>query len=633
MRLPARRSALWTRWTRAGLARKIVVPAVGSFLLAALAIGLWVGRVTRGIIIEGSTERAAVEFTSTLNLLAAHNEEFARGFSSPQLERDLEPQIVRHQTEFITQLLQKTLAASGGSFAQAYDSKLGLIAASEETASYQPPAFFTDLAARLIREKIGEPRYVTLPAEALEFQKRGALAPRGPGRTAIAVVTLATVSDDFGDPLGHVLAFLVLNGNAAFVTELGQHKGGGSGISVFEGPLCVASTFTKGDGQALAGSALPSREAAAIVDAKGYAGQVSLLGEPFALRAEPLTDLDGQVAGSVALSVPLGGFLRRARLLWLQLLLGMLLFIGVFATLLTLIVHRTLGGVDAILGDVRRVAEGDLTVAIATSGKDEIGQLAGALHAMVDKLKTVVAEVKQASDNVAARSRELSSSAGEVSQGTVLQAGSVEEVSASMGRMVSCIRQNAGNARQTQEIAKQAAEDAGAGGAAVAQTVAAMQEIASKITVIEEIARQTNLLALNAAIEAARAGEHGRGFAVVASEVRKLAERSQAAAAEISRLSGTSVQVAAQAGAMLAELVPDIRRTAELVLEINGSSREQDEGAGQVNRAVQQLDRVVQQNTSAAEQMSSTAEELSGQALHLQGIMGFFKIADGRGAE
>jgi len=202
----------------------------------------------------------------------------------------------------------------------------------------------------------------------------------------------------------------------------------------------------------------------------------------------------------------------------------------------------------------------------------------------------------------------------------------VEEVSASMEQMVSNIQQNADNAQQTEKIAQKAAEDAREGGKAVVQTVAAMKEIAGKITIIEEIARQTNLLALNAAIEAARAGEHGRGFAVVASEVRKLAERSQTAAGEISKLSGTSVQVAEQAGAMLARLIPDIQRTAELVMEINGSCKEQNEGAGQVNKAIQQLDQVVQQNASAAEEMSSTAEELSSQAEHLQSIMEFFKV-------
>jgi methyl-accepting chemotaxis protein len=219
-----------------------------------------------------------------------------------------------------------------------------------------------------------------------------------------------------------------------------------------------------------------------------------------------------------------------------------------------------------------------------------------------------------------------------MSQGSSEQAGSVEEVSASMEEMVSNIQQNADNSQQTERIARKAAEDAIEGGKAVSETVAAMKQIAGKITIIEEIARQTNLLALNAAIEAARAGEHGRGFAVVASEVRKLAERSQTAAGEISKLSGSSVQVAEQAGAMLAKLVPDIQRTAELVQEINGSSKEQNEGAGQVNKAIQQLDQIVQQNASAAEEMSSTAEELSSQADQLQGIMGFFKVLDTAGA-
>jgi len=197
--------------------------------------------------------------------------------------------------------------------------------------------------------------------------------------------------------------------------------------------------------------------------------------------------------------------------------------------------------------------------------------------------------------------------------------------------MSSNIRQNADNALQTEKIATKSASDAQEGGKAVVQTVAAMKEIAGKISIIEEIARQTNLLALNAAIEAARAGEHGKGFAVVASEVRKLAERSQKAAAEISQLSSASVEVAETAGAMLNRMLPDIQKTAELVQEISAASKEQDAGAEQINKAIQQLDQVIQQNAGASEEMSSTAEELSSQAEQLQSVISFFKI-DGHGA-
>ncbi|MHB1400754.1 MAG: methyl-accepting chemotaxis protein, partial [Trichloromonadaceae bacterium] len=210
--------------------------------------------------------------------------------------------------------------------------------------------------------------------------------------------------------------------------------------------------------------------------------------------------------------------------------------------------------------------------------------------------------------------------------GATEQAASAEEASSSMEQMAANIRQNADNALQTEKIAVKSAADAQAGGQAVAQTVSAMKEIAGKISIIEEIARQTNLLALNAAIEAARAGEHGKGFAVVASEVRKLAERSQLAAAEISQLSGSSVEVAEKAGAMLVRMVPDIQRTAELVQEIAAASKEQDTGAEQVNKAIQQLDQVIQQNASASEEMASTAEELSGQAEQLQHTIAFFKV-------
>ncbi|MDF1562898.1 MAG: methyl-accepting chemotaxis protein [Deltaproteobacteria bacterium] len=278
------------------------------------------------------------------------------------------------------------------------------------------------------------------------------------------------------------------------------------------------------------------------------------------------------------------------------------------------------------IGFAQAIAEGDLSQDLDLDRGDEVGMLGQALQKMSESLRSIVSDVQAAADNVSSAAQQLGASSEEMSQGASEQAASAEEVSSSMEEMAGNIRQNTENALQTDRIASKAADDAGSGGSAVAETVAAMNEIAQKITIIEEIARQTNLLALNAAIEAARAGEHGKGFAVVAAEVRKLAERSKLAAAEISELSGGSVEVAGKAGEMLERIVPDIQRTAELVQDIRAASREQSTGAEQINRAIQQLDQVIQQNAGAAEEMASTAEELSSQASQMQSTIGFFHL-------
>jgi methyl-accepting chemotaxis protein len=365
---------------------------------------------------------------------------------------------------------------------------------------------------------------------------------------------------------------------------------------------------------------------------KEEATEVSREGRKPLETAMEVLEQDGEISakGAMAASTRAEDIYKAAR--WL--IVVVLLVCAVTGIVLALLVSSALSASLKVGLEVAgRLAQGDLTVKAQSFSRDESGELLRALDTMAKRLAEVVVDVKTSSDNVAIGSSQLSEASQRLSQGATEQAASIEEISSSMEQMTSNIKQNADNATQTEKIALKAASDAKEGGQAVAQTVDAMKQIASKISIIEEIARQTNLLALNAAIEAARAGEHGRGFAVVAAEVRKLAERSQRAAGEITDLSSTSVTVAEKAGELLGKILPDVQKTSELVQEITAASREQDAGAGQISTAIQQLDQVIQRNASGAEETSSTSEELAGQAGQLQAAVGFFKVENGSGLE
>lgn len=284
----------------------------------------------------------------------------------------------------------------------------------------------------------------------------------------------------------------------------------------------------------------------------------------------------------------------------------------------------------AYLREMANVAEaiagGDLGVQVnPRSARDQLGT---ALHTMAEKLAATIGEVRSGVRTLNSASSQISATAQSLSQGTSEQAASVEEATSSLEEMTASISQNASSSRQMERMAIQGAEDAEGSGSAVVKTVTAMKSIAEKISIIEEIAYQTNLLALNAAIEAARAGDHGRGFAVVAAEVRKLAERSQGAAKEISDLAASSLQVAEHSGQLLTDLVPSIRKTADLVQEVAAASEEQASGVNQINGAMSQVDQVAQRNASAAEELSGTSQEMASQAEALDRLMALFQLED-----
>jgi methyl-accepting chemotaxis protein len=278
------------------------------------------------------------------------------------------------------------------------------------------------------------------------------------------------------------------------------------------------------------------------------------------------------------------------------------------------------------------IAKGDLTSDLSGVPEKRRVGVYGAMINMQTRLTEVVEQIQSNSSQISSAAEQVSDTANSLSEGASAQAASVEETSASVEEMGASISQNSENSQTTDKIAGESAKSAGEGGEAVASTVDAMMQIADKITIIEDIAYQTNMLALNAAIEAARAGEHGKGFAVVAAEVRKLAERSQSAASEISTLTGESVKVANTAGELLQKMVPDITKTAELVQEISAASEEQSSGVGQINSAMQQLDKVTQQNAAGSEELAATAEEMQAQSTNLQQVVAFFRLANSSSA-
>ena len=359
----------------------------------------------------------------------------------------------------------------------------------------------------------------------------------------------------------------------------------------------------------------------------GYRFDPSYLATAF-----PVERFDGEVLGYYVVGQTTdraAGILADSRRLLLttySLVLGAFLLIAVIAyAMLGRIIVRPLG---SVVGFSEELADGDLMGELPLRGSDEIGRLAMAMRGMQGRLRDVVTTIRVASDAVMEGTNSTGESSNHLSTGASEQAASVEQTSASMEQITAQIRQNSEHADNTRQISEQMAGEARETSEVVEDAVAAMREITEKISVIDEIARRTNMLSLNAAIEAARAGESGRGFAVVAAEVRKLADHSRAAAAEIIDLARRSERAVEESGVRLRKLLPEAQRTAELVQEIAAISGEQASGAEEINRTMQQLEQVVQSNASQAEELSSTAEELRGQASTLGDTISFFRMED-----
>ncbi|EJC81215.1 methyl-accepting chemotaxis protein [Rhizobium leguminosarum bv. trifolii WSM2297] len=431
-------------------------------------------------------------------------------------------------------------------------------------------------------------------------QQKNLLTARTADETAGSIAKGNQARNDFADAFGHVLTLATEEGKVrwARIAELSKS---------FNAADDQIRDYVKAGNAEAANTVSVTAARAAANDIDSTLGEILTLEKQRMKAADE--SADAQYATTRTMMMAVAGVA--------------LLVAGITAFWIASTISKGLNRANTV---VREVSEGDLTKMADITSRDEIGELLGNVNIMIERLRGVVADALSAADNVSSGSQELSASSEQVSQGASEQAASAEEASASMEEMAANIKQNADNAAQTEKIARQSAKDAEMSGEAVTRAVDAMRTIAQKIGIVQEIARQTDLLALNAAVEAARAGEHGKGFAVVASEVRKLAERSQSAAAEISAMSGDTVKAAADAGDMLGRLVPDIRKTAELVSEISAACREQDIGASQINEAIQQLDKVTQQNAGASEQMSATSEELASQAEELQTSIAFFKV-------
>jgi methyl-accepting chemotaxis protein len=360
---------------------------------------------------------------------------------------------------------------------------------------------------------------------------------------------------------------------------------------------------------------------------QGLNGNVIINRDNYTFSINPIFDYDKRPIGVFVYEYNLQNFksaIFSLRLTYIA--IGLSLFTIIFIVI-TYLVRKIVGKpIMTIREHMKQVEEGKLNQNIIISSNNEVGDVLTSLKHMANNLKEIINGIAQESNRIELSSNEMSKATNDISNGATEQAAALEEISSSVEEISSNIIQNAENSKQTEKIASSAAIGIVEGNKASTHVVTSMNVIVEKIAIINDIAFQTNILALNAAVEAARAGEHGKGFAVVASEVRKLAERSKVAADEIALITADGVTQTNETGKKLAEIAPEIEKTARLVQEISAASAEMSSGTEQVNTSIQQLNQVTQQNASAAEELASTAEELANQADRLNQMIAFFKL-------
>jgi methyl-accepting chemotaxis protein len=459
---------------------------------------------------------------------------------------------------------------------------------------------------------------------------REALAGRkasAPEEGTVVKLTLrgaAPIASPGGAVIGAVVLGIDLSGDAAFVDGIKSSLG--LECTLFYGDT-RASTTIETEGKRILGTKLDN---AAVIETVLKRGQP--IGQPLIIAKQrydayywPIKTGEGRSLGMYLLGRSRASTEAATAQIVVAMMTATLVLTLVALACALIFARSTTKPLITASEFAGRLAEGGIGARLGIARKDEIGDLATALDGMALRLRSVVEGVKASADRLAAGSSQISSASEQIAEGASKQAASAEEVSATVEQIGHMTRQNADNAQATEAMAIATASKAESGEAAVAGAAAVVKEIAERIIVIDEIARQTNLLALNAAIEAARAGEAGSGFAVVADEVRKLAERTQVAAGAIVRLSMDGSAKAESASALIAKMLPDIQRTAELVREISAASREQSSGLDQIAKAVAELDRVIQGNAASSEETAAASRALAEEARGLVGAMGYFK--------